>query len=353
MLESLSKHFKDRTVLVTGHTGFKGSWLSLYLNFLGAKVIGYSLEPPTTPNLFHTARIHMYTDTVMGNILDLDTLLRVFSRYQPQIVFHLAAQPIVRRSYAQPLETLTTNIVGTAHVLEAVKRTPSVRTTIVVTSDKCYENNNWVYGYRETDPLGGHDPYSASKACAELVTRCYAQSYFSNSKTAVASVRAGNIIGGGDWGEDRLIPDCVRALTAHQPVRVRNPEAVRPWLSILDALTGYLFLAAKMDAHPADYAGPWNFGPKDEGVWSVRRVAHEVIRQWGEGTMEIEPHATLPEKPVLKLDSSKAQAFLGWRPRWNTQEAIARAIKWYKVYVHGAVMDKVCQNQIEEYLANE
>jgi len=350
MCEALCKFYAGRRVFVTGHTGFKGSWLSLYLQRLGATVVGFALPPPTDPSLFAICQLAKNMTSVTGNILDLEHLQHVLDGYRPEIVFHLAAQSIVRRSYGIPLDTFATNVMGTVNVLEAVRNTSSVRVLIIVTSDKCYENTESFWGYRESDPLGGYDPYSGSKACAELVTQTYARCFFHDSSKAVSSVRAGNVIGGGDWAEDRLIPDCIRFLMARQPIVIRNPDAIRPWLHVLDVLTGYLLLAQKMYEAPVRYQGAWNFGPNDDAILTVSDVVAEVTAAWGEGSVCVRSDPTLPETRLLKLDSSKARVLLGWRPRWNGRKAIAKAIDWYKAYALGKAMDEVSQRQIEEYL---
>ncbi|MEJ5365236.1 MAG: CDP-glucose 4,6-dehydratase [Desulfosoma sp.] len=350
MRGALQDFYSGRRVFLTGHTGFKGSWLSLYLNSLGCKVVGYALPPPTDPSLFQVADISRKVTSFTGDILDFTNLLAAFSRHHPEIVFHMAAQSLVRCSYSIPLETLATNVMGTAHVLEAARKTDSVRVVIIVTSDKCYENENWVWGYRENDPLGGHDPYSASKACAELITRAYTRSFFQDSTKAVSSVRAGNVLGGGDWAQDRLVPDCVRFLTSRKPIVLRNPQAVRPWQHVLDALTGYLLLAHKMYESPHQYSGAWNFGPGDDAILTVREVAVSITEHWGEGSVEILPDPALHEMGTLKLDSSKARTLLGWRPRWSIQKTIAKTVEWYKAHAAGEAMEMVCRNQIREYL---
>lgn len=346
--------FSGKTILITGHTGFKGSWLSIWLRELGANVIGYSLDPPTVPSLFGICGLAAKVESVHGDVRDLDSLLEVTDRYRPEMVFHLAAQSLVRRSYRNPIETFETNVMGTVNVLEAGRQTPSVRIIINVTSDKCYENNEWIWPYREIDPLGGHDPYSSSKGCAELVTRAYARSYFlaetgQRPQKALASVRAGNVIGGGDWAEDRLLPDCIRALTGKKPLTLRNPHAVRPWQHVLDPLCGYMLLAHKMSAEPVDFSEPWNFGSNDESFITVREMAEHVMSEWGEGTCDAFADPSQPEARVLKLDSSKAITRLNWRPRWNVRTAISKTVEWYKSYLAGDDMVEVSKRQIAAY----
>jgi CDP-glucose 4,6-dehydratase len=325
--------FSGRRVLVTGHTGFKGSWLASWLLSLGAHVTGYALEPPTVPSLFAALHLADHLDDRRGDVRDLAHMRHVLAGADPEVVFHLAAQPLVRRSYAEPVETFATNVMGTANLLEAVRSTPSVRVVVNVTSDKCYENREWEYAYRENDPMGGHDPYSASKGCSELVTAAYQRSFFNHeSGAAVATARAGNVIGGGDWAADRIVPDCVRALLAREPVVVRNPLAVRPWQHVLEPLAGYLLLAAGLLSDPQNHVGPWNFGPSQGGNLSVREVVETVLAEWGEGTWTGPPAgATGPrEARFLKLDCSKASDLLGWRSVWSAERGLRTAVGWYR-----------------------
>ncbi len=350
--------FSGKTVLITGHTGFKGAWLGIWLRELGAEVIGYSLEPPTIPSLFQVCRLEKKITSVTADVKDLTTLLKVMKRYRPQIVFHLAAQSLVRRSYREPVETYATNVMGTVNVLEAVRQTESVRIVINVTSDKCYENSGWVWGYRESDAIGGHDPYSSSKGCSELVTTAYRLSYFNGDggdrgRKALSSARAGNVIGGGDWAEDRLVPDCIRALSDGRPVVMRNPQAVRPWQHVLEPLCGYLFLAKKMGENPEQYAGAWNFGPGDDAFFSVREVVELVISEWGGGTSDVRPDPSMVEANRLKLDSSKARALLGWQPRWDVRTAVKKTVQWYQAELVGRDMYQECRRQIAAYCGED
>jgi CDP-glucose 4,6-dehydratase len=360
MIARLRKTYTGKVVLLTGHTGFKGSWLSLWLKQLGARVIGYSLDPPTHPSFFETAGVASELTDVRGDIRDLEHLRRIFSVHQPQLVFHLAAQPLVRLSYAEPRLTYETNVMGTVNVLEAVRLTPSVRAVINVTSDKCYENRDGVWGYRECDSLGGCDPYSSSKACCELVTAAYRQSYFpveQHGKThavALASARAGNVIGGGDWGTDRLVPDCVRALHRNDEIVLRYPKAIRPWQHVLEPLNGYLLLAAKLWQEGPIFAGPWNFGPAEDDVWSVEEVVQEIIQLWGQGHYRAENTGQPHEAHWLKLDCSKARLLLNWRPRYTVRKALALSIDWYRRFYTGDSEDGLrCQSrdQIAAYMA--
>ena len=333
--------YKGKQILITGHTGFKGSWLSLWLKELGADVIGYALEPPTKPNLFEALSLNEKITHIISDIRDEEHLISVFEKYQPEFVFHLTAQPLVKLSYKEPKLTYETNVMGTVNVLEAVRKTNSVRVCIIVTSDKCYENKEWVYGYRETDPMGGYDPYSSSKGCAELVTSAYIRSFFNpedygkSHNVALSSVRAGNVIGGGDWGEDRLIPDCVRALSQNKTIVVRNPQATRPWQYVLEPLSGYLLLGALMYEDGAKYSGPWNFGPNDESILTVEELVKLVIKYGGSGSYTIDTSSHPHEAGLLKLDASKARALLGWKPIYDVYEAVEKTINWYKNFYNG------------------
>jgi CDP-glucose 4,6-dehydratase len=327
--------YSGKTVLVTGHTGFKGSWLILWLQLLGARVIGYALSPHTEPSLFQLSNAQEGITHIIGDTRDLSKVREVCQTYKPDFVFHLAAQSLVRYSYEHPVETYETNVMGTIHLFEAIRATPSVRVCVNVTSDKCYENREWEYSYRENDPMGGYDPYSSSKGCAELITAAYRRSFFNigNSPSVrVASVRAGNVIGGGDWARDRLIPDCVRSLAAKSPVIVRNPEAVRPWQYVLEPLSGYLWLGACLWNTPSTFEGSWNFGPHTAGNVSVRQIVNQVVAMWGEGEWKHvcqeqsqEPH----EARTLTLDITKSSSVLGWEPITSVSQAMTETIGWY------------------------
>lgn len=337
--------YSGKTVLVTGHTGFKGSWLVLWLQLLGARVIGYALPPHTEPSLFHLTNAQEGMTHIVGDIGDLSTLREVCQTYQPDFVFHMAAQSLVRYSYEHPVETYATNVMGTIHLLEAIRATPSVRVCINVTSDKCYENREWEYSYRENDPMGGYDPYSSSKGCAELITAAYRRSFFKiadSHSVRLASVRAGNVIGGGDWARDRLIPDCVRSLAAKDAVIVRNPDAVRPWQYVLEPLSGYLWLGASLWNKPGTFEGSWNFGPHPAGNVSVRRIVNQVVAMWGEGEWKhvrqdqaLEPH----EARTLTLDITKASTLLGWEPITSVSQAITETIGWYLEHHRNRALD--------------
>lgn len=323
--------FAGKTVLVTGHTGFKGAWLTLWLHRLGAKVIGYALVPPTTPSLYEEARLAEFIVNVEADIRDRAQLVEVMAKYQPDIVFHLAAQPLVRLSYREPAETYEVNVMGTVNVLEAVRQTSSVRACVVVTSDKCYDNREWAYGYRENDAMGGFDPYSSSKGCAELVTSAYRNSFFSpENGVGIATVRAGNVIGGGDWAEDRIVPDIVRALEAGEPVPVRNPGAVRPWQHVMEPLSGYLWLAARLVEAPATHAEGWNFGPKSANCVPVARLVEIALARWGTGAWQHPDSGNQPhEAHYLKLDITKATTMLGWEPLYDLDTTLACTMDWY------------------------
>lgn len=348
--------WQGKRVLLTGHTGFKGGWLSLWLQSMGAKVTGYALEAPTRPSLFDVARIEEGMSSHMGDIRDLEHLLRVMREARPEIVIHMAAQALVRYSYANPVETYATNVMGTVHLLEAVRQTGGVRVVVNITSDKCYENQEWVWGYRENEPMGGFDPYSNSKGCAELVTSAYRNSYFpperySEHGVALASVRAGNVIGGGDWAEDRLIPDFLRAISAGRPVIIRSPHAIRPWQHVLEPLSGYLNLAEKLWHHGKDYMGGWNFGPNDEDAKPVEWIVERMTQLWGEGAAwqldgGVHPH----EAHYLKLDISKARMRLGWQPRWNLDKTLSSIVDWHRVWQGGDDMRAFTCQQIKTYI---
>jgi CDP-glucose 4,6-dehydratase len=359
MVAELRKAYGGKRVFLTGHTGFKGGWLALWLRELGASVTGYALPPDTTPSLFEAAGVGEAVRHLEGDVRDLAHLRRALAEVEPDFVFHLAAQSLVRRSYDDPLTTIQTNVLGTAHVLEALRLARGPCAAVIVTSDKCYENRGWVYGYREDDALGGHDVYSMSKGAAELVTASYRRSFFppetlDTHGVAIASARAGNVIGGGDWCVDRILPDAVKALAEGRPVPVRNPRSVRPWQHVLEPLGGYLLLGARL-AGPdrADFCSAWNFGPRLEDAQPVQRVVELLIERWGEGRWEDrhdprEPH----EAKFLRLSCEKAHAQLGWRPRWDLRQAIDKAADWYRMYyrerpLHG--MREVCAQQLRAY----
>lgn len=344
-----------KTVFLTGHTGFKGGWLSLWLQALGAKVVGYSLPPPTNPSLFEVARVAEGMTSIEGDIRDLARLTAAMAEHLPEIVIHMAAQPLVRYSYQSPVETYSTNVMGTVNVLEAVRHTSTVKVVVSVTSDKCYENKEWPWGYRENEPLGGYDPYSNSKGCAELVTAGYRSSYFNPEKyarhgVAIASARAGNVIGGGDWALDRLIPDMLRAIGRGEAVLIRNPGAIRPWQHVLEPLSGYLMLTEKLYTQGPAYAEAWNFGPYDVDAKPVGWIIERITQVWGQDAAwklddVLHPH----EATYLKLDCSKARARLDWHPRWNIGQTIEKIVAWHKACDQGADMHQMTLAQINAY----
>lgn len=352
--------YRNRRVLITGHTGFKGAWLAIWLRSLGANVTGYSLEPPTEPSLFEVAGLSGKINHFIGDVADYDRLKEVMADQRPEIVFHLAAQSLVRTSYREPRETFATNVIGTVNLLDAVRGASDVRAVVVVTSDKCYENREWVYGYRETDRLGGYDPYSSSKACAEQVTAAYRNSFFNpgdyagRHQTAVASVRAGNVIGGGDWAMDRLVPDCMRALLKGERVVVRNPGSVRPWQHVLDPLRGYLMLCQRLWEEGPSFGEAWNFGPSSEDARTVEWLVRRVCSAWGGDAGYLIDGGEHPhEANLLKLDCSKADARLGWRPVWGIERAIEAVVEWTMAYGRGEDMEEVCLRQIGKFMETE
>ena len=346
--------WRGRRVLVTGHTGFKGAWLCQWLLELGAEVSGYALPPSTDPSLFSLLGLEKEMHSVIGDIRELSVVQDALERAAPEVVFHLAAQPLVRRSYRDPIETYGTNVMGTVNLLEAARHTPCVRAVVVVTTDKCYENREWVWGYREIDRLGGDDPYASSKACAELVVTAYARSFLRSDERpgapAVASARAGNVIGGGDWSQERLIPDAVEAFRRGAPVRLRHPTATRPWQHVLEPLAGYLCLARRLWQAPAQYSQPWNFGPDDADTREVGAVVELLARRWGAAaSWEPEPGPHPHETRLLRLDSSKARELLDWRPRLTLDEAADWVIEWYRCCYDGGDVRELTRRQISRY----
>ncbi len=344
-----------RQVFVTGHTGFKGSWLCLWLQQLRAGVTGYALQPPTQPSLFEEAHVSRGMASLVGDVRSPVSVMEALKKAQPEIVFHMAAQSLVRLSYAHPVDTYATNVMGTVHLLEAVRHVPSVRAVVIVTSDKCYENRDWLWGYRENEPMGGHDPYSNSKGCAELVTTAYRDSFFNlqqydRHRVALASARAGNVIGGGDWAVDRLVPDFVRAIAERKPLRIRSPRAIRPWQHVLEPLSGYLALAERLYRDGAAFAEAWNFGPAEADNRPVQWIAERMAGRWGNGAgWELDSSPQPHEATYLKLDCSKALARLDWRPRWDLATALDRIVAWHKAHLDGKDMRAVTQEQIAEY----
>ena len=358
---SFAGFYSGKKVFITGHTGFKGSWLCLWLDSLGANVNGYALDPPTDPSLFELCKIDQLVQSTIADVRDGASLTKAMIDAQPQIVIHMAAQPLVRDSYKIPVETYDINVMGTVNLFEAVRKCNTVKAVINVTTDKCYENKEREWGYRESDPLGGYDPYSSSKACSELVTAAYRRSFFNSSghfnlptSVAVATARAGNVIGGGDWATDRLIPDCIRALLKGEKVVIRNPKAIRPWQHVLEPLSGYLRLAQKLYEDGPRYAEAWNFGPDDDDAKPVEWLVKKLCEKWGTSASyvidkEKHPH----EAHYLKLDCSKGKLQLGWRPRWDLEKAIDSIEEWTRAYQKGKNLPNVCLGQIEEYSQNE
>jgi len=353
-MENLVNFWKGKRVFITGHTGFKGSWLSLWLQYLKADVIGFSLEPPTERNLFTEANVAEGMIDIRGDIRDYNTLYSVLREYQPDIIFHLAAQALVRHSYAYPIDTYSTNVMGTVHLLEAARHCATLRVIINVTTDKCYANQEKISGYSEIDPLGGSDPYSSSKACSELITNAYRQSYFQFNSVALASARAGNVIGGGDWAKDRLITDLIATCVEGKKLDIRYPESVRPWQHVLECLSGYLCLAKHLYEKPHDYAEAWNFGPNERDEKSVEWIARKILTGWGityqRPVSELVP---MHETRYLTLNCSKAQSKLGWKPRLDINKTIASVVSWYQDYYQGVHAKTLTLNQIVKYMANE
>lgn len=342
---------RGKRVFITGHTGFKGSWLTFLLKEVGCEIMGYALPPESIPNHFEALELEHAITHVVGDIRDFDTLNEAMQSFQPEYVFHLAAQALVKKSYQDPLLTISSNVSGSANLLEAVRQCEAVRSLVYITSDKCYENVEWIWGYRENDRLGGHDPYSASKAAAELIFSAYVNSYFKNRVTlGTASTRAGNVIGGGDWAVDRIVPDCIRAIAEGIPIELRNPMATRPWQHVLEPLSGYLILAVRLREQPARYAGAWNFGPSADEVRTVHEVASAVIKHLGKGTIETpvlidQPH----EAQLLQLNCDKARQLLDWRARWRVEQTFAATSEWYKAVMTGEKAVEVTSRQIYEY----
>lgn len=347
-----------KRVLLTGHTGFKGTWLSLWLQGLRVRLGGYALAPPTQPNMFETTDAAKRMLSVDGDVRDLDRLRRFIDEFRPEFVFHMAAQSLVRQSYEDPEITYSTNVMGTVHLLDAVRPVHEVKAVVNITSDKCYANRDWFWGYRESDIQGGHDPYSSSKGCAELVTTAFRSSFFnpkhySEHGIAIATARSGNVLGGGDWAPDRLVPDIVRAFSQGQAVTIRNPDAVRPWQHVLEPLAGYLMLAQQLYLEGPTFGEAWNFGPDDDDVRTAGWVAQQISSRWGHGSVRYDTeYDPLYEASYLKLDCSKARARLGWRPRWNLERALDETVSWYKCYNAAEDMRTVSLRQIQTYLAS-
>lgn len=346
--------WKDKRVLVTGHTGFKGSWLCLWLHVLGARTKGISLDPSSYPNLFEVAGIESVLEHQIVDIRNFELLRRHIQEFEPEIIFHLAAQPLVIAGYKDPLGTYTTNVVGTANLLESARLCNTTKAIINITTDKCYENLEWVWGYRESDSLGGKDPYSSSKACSELITHAYRHSYFVKRQVGLATARAGNVIGGGDWAQDRLVPDILRSLELRKRANIRNPKSIRPWQHVLEPLSGYLTLAELLFSNNEKYSESWNFGPEQSDQLSVGSIASLLCSRWGfelgwqsqEGNQPI-------EAAILRLDTSKAKQRLNWYPKWNIVQAIDKVVEWHRAWIDGSNMSNFCLRQINEYQASQ
>jgi CDP-glucose 4,6-dehydratase len=350
-MKEVLNSFAGKRVFVTGHTGFKGSWLTFLLNELGADVMGFALPPEPGQSHFKLLKLQTSIRHVVGDIRDAIALKEALHSFQPEYVFHLAAQALVKQSYADPAATFDTNVLGSVHLLEAVRQCDSVRSLVYITSDKCYENVEWLWGYRENDLLGGHDPYSASKAAAEIVFSAYARSYFdSRPELGAATTRAGNVIGGGDWAADRIVPDCIRALEMNRPIRLRNPGATRPWQHVLEPLSGYLLLAERLHDQPVEYAGSWNFGPPAADVRTVQDVADAIVQHLGRGRVETtESEPQHHEARLLQLNCDKAHQLLGWYPRWQVDKTLEATAQWYKVVIEGGNAKSITRTQIKDY----
>lgn len=348
---NISPNFwRGKRILVTGHTGFKGSWMSLWLQNLGAETFGLALTPPTKPSLFEEARIEEGMISEIADIRDYNAVQSFINATQPEIVIHMAAQPLVRYSYQAPVETYATNVMGVVHILEAVRHSASVRAVLNITTDKCYENKEWLWGYREDDPLGGYDPYSSSKGCSELISNAYRQSFFDENGVALATARAGNVIGNGDWAVDRLVPDILRAFENCNPVTIRNPESIRPWQHVLEPISGYLHLAEKLYQDREAWSEAWNFGPEDNDARTVQWVVEHISKSWGKGAeWEIakgqEPH----EANYLKLDMSKAKSRLNWKPTWNLETALQKIVFGHQDWLAGKDLRELCISHINEF----
>ncbi len=345
-----SNFWQGKRVFLTGHTGFKGSWLSLWLQAMEAEIKGYALNPPTETNLFTVAKVGEQMESEIGDIRDLEALTKSMRAFNPDIVIHLAAQPLVRYSYQAPVETYSTNVMGTVNVLEAARQCQNLKSIINVTTDKCYENKEWLWGYREDEPMGGFDPYSSSKGCSELVTAAYRQSFFQNAGVGLASARAGNVIGGGDWSSDRLIPDILKAFENNEPVIIRNPDSIRPWQHVLEPLSGYLMLAQALYEQPLNYAQAWNFGSIDEDAKPVSWILDKMTSHWQNASWQLDEHVQPHEARYLKLDSSKAKNRLNWQPTWRLAQTLEKIILWHQAWLAGENMKSVCFQEITSYV---
>jgi CDP-glucose 4,6-dehydratase len=349
-MTTIDKDFwQGKRVFLTGHTGFKGSWLALWLQSLGADVKGYSLNPPTSPSLFNEAKIDSLIESCVGDIRDQDNLRESMLSFNPGILIHMAAQPLVRHSYDAPIETYEVNVIGTAKVLEVARSCSNLKAIVNITTDKCYENDGRTQGYKENDPMGGYDPYSSSKGCAELVTSSYRRSFLQDQGIGLASVRAGNVIGGGDWANDRLIPDILKSFENGSSVVVRNPKATRPWQHVLEPLSGYLVLAQKLYQNPKEYAEGWNFGPNEQDVKPVDWILDKMVSKWPNSSWELDKSSSPHEAGFLKLDISKAKSKLGWNPLWSLSDTLEKIVHWHQAWLNKEDMQVVCLAEIKEY----
>lgn len=347
--------WKNKKVFITGHTGFKGSWLSIVLKSLGSDIYGFSLKPDTNPSLFHEAKINKFTKSFFGDINDLTFLSKSLNEVEPEIVFHLAAQPLVRDSYLDPINTYKTNVIGTVNILEGIRQTKSVKAFVNITTDKCYENKEWVWGYRENDPLGGYDPYSSSKACSELVTSSYTQSFFDdNSSPGIATARAGNVIGGGDWSKDRLVPDVIKSFGKNEIVKIRNPKSTRPWQHVLEPIYGYILLAQNLWHEKKEYSGSYNFGPFSEGERDVEYVVQQLCKHFDQRSWHIDESNENPhEANFLKLDISKSISKLNWKPKYKIEESILKTANWYKNWNNKNNALDLCMQEVNDFFKGD
>lgn len=354
-INKILAEFSTKRILVTGDTGFKGSWLAFWLHQLGADVVGYALPPKRSHDHFSGLQLNTSIHHIDGDVRDFSTLAKISADFQPELIFHLAAQSLVRESYQSPKETFEVNVGGSVNLLEIARTIPSVRAMIYVTSDKCYKNKEWMWGYRENDELGGHDPYSASKAAAEIVYQAYQHSFFDRqSQVGVASVRAGNVIGGGDWSDDRIVPDTISAFMQNKPIHIRHPEATRPWQHVLDPLFGYMLLAIRLYHAPTVYSGAWNFGPHSRSIQPVRALVTKMIEVWGGGEMILAEHPpTLHEATKLHLNCDKAQQLLQWQPCWDFEKSVVQTVDWYKQVAEGVAVRQLTQQQINTFIHQE
>ena len=351
ILQDALNSFKGKKVFITGHTGFKGTWLAFILNEVGAEVMGYALEPVEGPSHFNMLKLSSKINHIIGDVRDADKLYNAMHKFQPEYVFHLAAQSLVKKSYHDPVNTFDTNIMGSVNLLDSVRRCPSVLSLVYVTSDKCYENKEWIWGYRETDKLGGHDPYSASKGAAEIVFSAYLRSFFeSGNLIGAASTRAGNVIGGGDWAVDRIIPDCIRSIEKNIPIEIRNPLATRPWQHVLEPLSGYILLSAKLRNDPKKFSGSWNFGPSSSEVRTVKEVASKIIYHFGRGNIKISGSSDQHhEAMLLQLNCDKSHQILNWQPKWHVEETLKYTAEWYKKVLDGQSVEEITKLQFHKY----